>query len=166
MLNERIETAFNEQIAAELYSAYIYLSMAAYCEDENLGGFAHWLQLQADEEVDHAMRLFNFILERGGQVELLPIDKPPKDFNSPLDVFEKALDHERKITGKIENLYQLALEEEDYAAQVFLQWFIDEQVEEEASAEEIVEKLKMVGDKKHVLLSIDRDLGQREVDEE
>ncbi|MFP4588703.1 MAG: ferritin [Candidatus Bipolaricaulota bacterium] len=166
MLNERIETAFNEQIAAELYSAYIYLSMAAYCEDENLGGFAHWLQLQADEEVDHAMRLFNFILERGGQVELLPIDKPPKDFNSPLDVFEKALDHERKITGKIENLYQLALEEEDYAAQVFLQWFIDEQVEEEASAEEIVEKLKMVGDKKHVLLSIDRDLGQRGVDEE
>ncbi len=162
MLNEKVEKALNDQIRAELYSAYMYLTIAAYFEHINLGGHAHWMKLQSQEETEHAMRIYSFVNETGGRVALKAIEKPPADYDSPLDVFEKTYQHEQKVTRLINELYQLAIDEKDYATQVMLQWFIDEQVEEEASAEEILEKLKMIGDKKHALLMLDRELGQRE----
>lgn len=162
MLKEKVEEALNDQIQAELYSAYMYLAMAAYFEHINLPGHAHWMKLQSQEETEHAMRIYSFVSETGGRVTLKAIEKPPADFDSPLDVFEKTYQHEQKVTRLINELYQLAIEEKDYATQVMLQWFIDEQVEEEASAEEILEKLRMIEDKKHALLMLDRELGQRE----
>jgi ferritin len=161
MLQKKVQDAMNEQIRAELYSAYLYLSMSAYCESISLPGFAHWLRLQAQEEVEHAMKFFGFVNERGGRVVLLPIDQPPAEFRSPVDVFERTLEHEQKVTGLINDLYALAVEERDYASQVFLQWFVDEQVEEEAVATEILEMLRRVGDKGHALVMMDRQLAQR-----
>lgn len=162
MLGESMQNALNNQLQAELYSAYIYLAMSAHCEDENFTGAAQWLKVQADEEVGHAMRFFNFVQERGGRVELKQIEKPPKEFKSLTDVFQKALEHERKITSRINELYEMAVSKEDYPTQVFLQWFVEEQVEEESSAEQIVDKLKMVGDDKMALLQVDRELGSRQ----
>ena len=162
MLKEKIQTAMNEQIKHELYSAYLYLSMAAYSESVALPGFAHWLQLQAQEEVEHAMKFYHFINERGGRVTLMAIEQPPAEFESPLDIFEMTLEHEQKVTALINGLYKLALEEDDYASQVFLQWFVEEQVEEEATATEILDMLKMAGDKGQALLMMDRQLGQRQ----
>jgi ferritin len=161
MLNQSLQDAMNEQIKNELYSAYFYLAMAAYFESKNFGGFARWMELQAQEEQSHAMKLYGFINERGGRVELQAIDQPPLDFESPLDVFEKVLAHEELVTSLINDLYALALAENDYASQAFLQWFVTEQVEEEANATKIVEQLKLVGDKGHALLMMDRALGQR-----
>ncbi|MBC8264607.1 MAG: ferritin [Anaerolineales bacterium] len=164
MSNKTVQDAMNEQIKNELYSAYIYLSMSAYFEDTNLPGFAHWMRLQAQEEEEHAMKFFHFINERGGRVVLQAIDQPPIEFESPLDVFERTLEHEQKVTGMIHQLYALAVQEQDYASQVFLQWFVTEQVEEEASATQIVETLKLIGDKRHALLMLDRELGSRGAD--
>jgi ferritin len=164
MLNKSMQDAMNEQIKNELYSAYIYLSMSAYFEDTNLPGFAHWMRVQAQEEQGHAMKFFHFINERGGRVVLQAIDQPPIEFESPLNVFERTLEHEQKVTGLIHQLYALAVQEQDYASQVFLQWFVAEQVEEEASATQIVETLKMIGDKRHALLMLDRELGGRGAD--
>ena len=161
MLNQSLQDAMNEQIKNELYSAYFYLAMAAYFESKNFAGFARWMELQAQEEQSHAMKLYGFINERGGRVELKAIDQPPLDFESPLDVFEKVLAHEQLVTSLINDLYALALTENDYASQAFLQWFVTEQVEEEANATLIVEQLKLVGDKGHALLMMDRALGQR-----
>ena len=161
MFSQKIRDAMNDQIQRELESAYIYLSMAAYFESSNLAGFAHWMKAQAQEEQTHAMKFFDFIYDRGGRVMLQAIPQPPADFVSPLDVFEKALAHEQKITGHINDLYALAVQEKDYASQTFLQWFVDEQVEEEKSAGEIVETLKMVGDKGQALYMLDRQLAQR-----
>jgi len=161
MFSEKIEKAMNDQIQRELESAYIYLSMAAYFESINLPGAAHWMRIQTQEEEEHAMKFFNFIYDRGGRVMLQAIPQPPVEFASPLDVFEKALAHEKKVTGHINDLYALAVQEKDYASQTFLQWFIDEQVEEEKSAGDIVETLKMVGDKGQALFMVDRQLGQR-----
>jgi ferritin len=152
MLSNRLQDAMNEQIKNELYSAYLYLSMSAYCDAANLPGFAHWMQMQ------------EFIYERGGRVVLQAIDQPPVEFQSPLAVFEQTLGHEQKVTAMINDLYTLAVEEKDYASQAFLQWFVTEQVEEEASATQIVETLKMIGDKGHALLMLDRELGRRGAD--
>jgi ferritin len=161
MLSKTLQEAMNEQIKNELYSAYLYLSMSAYCEAANLPGFAHWMRLQAQEEEIHAMKLFDFIHERGGRVVLQAIDQPPAEFQSPLDVFKETLEHEQKVTALINNLYTLAVQEKDYASQAFLQWFVTEQVEEEASASQVLETLKMIGDQSHALLMLDRELGGR-----
>ena len=161
MISEKMEEALNEQINAELWSAYMYLSMSAYFESENLGGFANWMRVQADEEVEHAMRFYNYVNEVGGRVELKPIDEVPTDWDSPLDAFQETLEHEKKVTSLINDLVDLADEENDHATYSMLQWFVDEQVEEEDSAGEIVEKLEFVGDSANGLLSLDRQLGER-----
>jgi ferritin len=156
-----MQNAINEQIKDELYSAYLYLSMAAYFEAASLPGFASWMRMQSQEEVDHAMKFFDFVNERGGRVELQAIEQPTVEFESPLAVFEATYEHEQKVTGLIHNLYALAVEEKDYAAQVMLHWFIDEQVEEEATASQIVDLLERIGDKDQGLIMIDRELGRR-----
>ncbi|RME80811.1 MAG: ferritin [Caldilineae bacterium] len=166
MLSKKLQDAINEQINAELYSAYVYLSMAAYFEDQNLPGFAHWMRLQHDEEQVHAMKLFDFLVDRGARVVLKAIDAPPVEFESPLQVFEAALEHERKVTGLINDLYGLALEEGDYPTQVLLQWFISEQVEEEKSADDIVQQLRLVGDYPPGLLMLDREMAARQPESE
>jgi len=162
MLSEKMEEALNEQLVAEFYSAYLYLSMAAYCEAEGLEGFARWLTFQAQEEQAHGMKFFDFINERGGRVELGEIEKPPTEFDSVLDVFERTLEHEKKVTAGIHELYELSQKEEDYPTQVFLEWFVEEQVEEEDSAQKIVDKLRMVEGKSHALLSLDKEMGSRQ----
>jgi ferritin len=160
-MKERVEKAFNHQINEELFSSYVYLAMAAHFEAMNLEGFASWMKHQAQEEVEHAMRLFTHITRRGGRVVLKAIGEPPVDFGSPLEAFQKALAHEQHITGTINSLYEIAMEEKDYPAQLELQWFIDEQVEEEENAGGVVELLKMAGDNKGALLMLDRELGKR-----
>ncbi|MBC7233665.1 MAG: ferritin [Chloroflexi bacterium] len=161
MLSKKLQDALNEQIKNELYSGYLYLAMSAYFEANNLPGFAHWMRVQAAEEQDHALKFFDFIVDRGGRVVLQAIDQPPVEFSSPLAVFETTLQHEQKVTGLINALYELAVAENDYPAQVMLQWFINEQVEEEKNATQIVETLKMIGEKGQALIMLDRELGQR-----
>jgi ferritin len=161
MLSDKLQGAFNEQINAELYSAYLYLSMAAYFESINFEGFAHWMRRQAAEEQEHAMKFFDFIYDRGGRVELRGIDGPPVRFESPLDVFSKTYAHEQKVTGLINNLYALAAEEQDYASQGFLQWYVNEQVEEEKTTSGILETLKMISEKVSAMIMLDRELGKR-----
>jgi ferritin len=165
MLSMRLQEALNDQIAHEIDSAYIYLSMVAYFEAENLKGCAHWMRLQRLEELEHAMKIFDFVIDRGGRVELHALKKPPTQYKSPLDVFQKALAHERSITGLIHKLYGLAVKENDYPTQVMLHWFIDEQVEEERIATEVVEQLKLIGDSGVGLLVLDRKLGERKAEE-
>src|SRR5215203_264239 len=129
-----VQDAINNQINKELFSAYVYLSMSGYCESINLPGFAHWMRMQAQEEVSHGMRLFDYVNNRGGRVELQAIEKPPTDFQSPLALMQGTLEHEQRVTAMIEKLYELAAKENDYATQAELQWFIIEQVEEEKNA--------------------------------
>ena len=160
-LGKNMQDAFNEQIREELASAYIYLAMAAYFEDQNLPGFAHWMVAQSQEEVEHAMKFYGHVNERGGRVLLQAIPEPPAEFVGPLDAFQKALEHERYISSRIIDLYKLAEKEGEYASLTLLQWFVDEQVEEEDSATEIVEMLKRVGEKGHALIMLDRKLAQR-----
>jgi len=164
MLDEKVLNALNDQINMEMSSAYLYLAMAAALEDQNLPGFAQWMKLQYQEEVSHAMRLFDYVADRGGRIMLGAIDKPPVEFGSPTETFQKVLDHERKVTASIHKLYELAGEQKDYATQIQLQWFIDEQVEEEKTAEEILNQLKMVGAKPHLVFMLDRKLGERQAD--
>src|SRR5918998_1328576 len=166
LLGKAIEEAMNEQIKNELFSAYQYLSMAAYCESENLPGFAQWMRAQSQEETGHAIKFYDFILERNGRVVLRAIDGPVVEFGSPLEVFEQALEHEKKVTAMINDLYGLAVRMNDYASQTFLQWFVTEQVEEEKNAGDVVETLKMVGDKSEALFLLDRELGQRRMEEQ
>jgi ferritin len=161
MLNEKVLKALNDQINMEISSAYLYLAMAAAFEDQNLSGFAHWMKLQYQEELGHGMRLFNHVADRGGRVTLGAIDKPPADFGTPTETFQKVLDHERKVTASIHNLYGIAQEQKDYATQSQLHWFIDEQVEEEKTAEEILGQLKVVGTHPHLVLMLDRKLAER-----
>jgi len=142
MINSKIEKAINEQINAEMYSSYLYLSMAAYFESINRSGFAHWMETQAQEEMKHAMKCYKYIYEKGGRVTLAAIDSPPTEWKSPLDAFESAYNHELKVTGLIHDLVNLARAEKDIATENFLMWYVEEQVEEEASADEIVQKLK------------------------
>ena len=161
MLKKAVETALNNQVQMELESAYIYLAMAAYLEEENLPGFGHWMRLQWQEETAHAMKIFEFIQDRGGKVALKSIAKPPASFKGPLDVMKKTLKHEQKVTASITKLYELALKEKDYPAQILLQWFIDEQTEEEKNAGDIIAQLEMVGDSGAGLVMVDRQLATR-----
>ncbi|GAB4532095.1 MAG: ferritin [Anaerolineae bacterium] len=161
MLSKTLENAINDQIKNELYSAYLYLSMSAYFEAHNLPGAARWMRLQSQEETSHAMRLFDYMNDRGNHVVLQAIDQPPSEFESMLDIFQKALEHERKVTGMINHIYDLAVKENDYPTQVEMQWFVTEQVEEEKSASDIVEQLKMIGEHGPSLIMLDRALGAR-----
>ncbi len=161
MISDVLVDEINEQIKFEMYSAYMYLAMSAWCAERNLSGFAHWMNMQAQEEVDHAMRFFNFLLERGGRVELQALDAPPVDYGTPLAIMEQSLEHEKFVSSRIHHLYKLAVEEGDYPAQVMLQWFVSEQVEEEASIDEIVERMKMFGSDGAALLMVDTQLAAR-----
>jgi len=161
MLDEKIQIALNQQLNAELYSSYLYLSMSAYFQSVNLSGFANWMRIQAQEELVHAMKFYDFINERGSRVMLQPVEGPPAEWSSPLDAFENAYRHEQKVTGLINDLVNLAVKERDHATNIFLQWFVTEQVEEEASADEVVQKLKLMGDAKGGLFMLDREMGQR-----
>ena len=161
MISPTIQNAINDQIKHEFFSSYLYLSMSAYFETLSLPGFASWMRVQSQEEHEHAMKFFDFLNDRGGSVELQALDQPVGEFQSPLDVFEQALEHERKVTALIHRLYELALKENDYATQTLLQWFITEQVEEEKTAREIVAKFRMVGSDPASLLDLDRELGAR-----
>ena len=160
-MNKKVYKVFNEQVQAELYSAYMYLAMSMYLEDKNFKGMAHWLKVQYEEERAHAFRLAKFMQERGVKPELLPIDAPPAEYGTPLEVFTKALEHEQYVTSRIHSMYELAVKEKDYAAMTHLHWFIDEQVEEEDQTREIVDKLTMVGDNMNGLFVIDGQLGAR-----
>lgn len=157
----KVHDALNEQIRNEFYAAYLYLGMVAYFDERHLDGFAHWMRMQNAEEIAHAMKLFEHLTDIGGRVVLQAIDEPPSDFKSPLDVMQRALDHERHVTAKIHELYALAVEERDYATQVLLQWFVTEQVEEEKSVGDIVGRLELVGDSPEALLLIDQELAGR-----
>ena len=161
MIGKPMQDAMNEQINKELFSSYLYLSMAAYFEDKNLPGFAHWMRVQADEEREHAMKFYDFILERGGKVLLKGIDAPKTEWSSNLEVAEEVAAHEAKVTASIYALYELALKEKDYPAQVMLQWFISEQVEEEKNAGEIVANLKMIEERGTAVLMLDHRLAKR-----
>lgn len=162
MLGKKMQDLMNNQIQAELYSAQLYLAMSVYCETENFKGIARWLKVQYEEETSHGMKFLHHIVERGGEVELKAIDAPPVKYGSMLALFEAVLAHEKKVTALINNLYEVALKEKDYASQIFLQWFITEQVEEEANASEIVAQLKMIGDKSvGGLFQLDHALGHR-----
>ena len=161
MFTKKMQKAMNDQIHHELESAYIYLAMAAYFESENFPGFAHWMKMQFDEEMLHAFRFYDYIHSRGEKVILQAIEEPPAEFDSPLDAFETSLGHEKKTTNDIHNLYAVAIEEKDYPSLSFLQWFIDEQVEEEEHVGEVVENVKRVSGVDHAMLMLDRELGQR-----
>ncbi|HSG81978.1 MAG TPA: ferritin [Gemmatimonadota bacterium] len=163
MLSKKIEEALNAQINAELYSAYIYLAMSAYFESKDLPGMAAWMRAQNDEEVAHAMKIFTYIIDRGGRVTLDAIDKPQAEWASPLAVFENAYKHEQHVTSLIHKLVALTIAEDDYATKNMLDWFVDEQVEEEAAAAAIVAKLKMIGDHVPALIMLDKELGSRQV---
>lgn len=160
-IDKELEKAINEQINAELYSAYLYLSMAAYFENTNLKGFANWMSVQAKEELEHALKFYSFLNERGGRVILLEVKKPETEWDSPLAVFEHIYEHEKGVTERIYNLVDLATSKKDHATKSMLNWFVDEQVEEEALANEIVEILKRVKDSPNALFMLDSKLGAR-----
>ena len=161
MLPKKIESAFNDQIRDELQSAYLYLAMAADCEKQSLPGCASWLRTQWEEEIAHAMRFYNFIIDRDGTVELKALDPPGVSYGSPLAVFEKALENERQVTAAINNLYDLVQKERDFPSQPLLDWFVTEQIEEEATVGQIVDDLRRVGDQGEGLFLLDKELGRR-----
>ncbi len=161
MLSKALVDEINEQIMHEQYSSHLYLAMAAWCETQNFEGFAAWLKVQANEEHEHAMKFFEYLLERGAHPVVKAIPAPPVDFKSPLDIFSQTYEHEQKVTARINHLYALALKENDYASQVFLQWFINEQVEEEKNASHIEAVLKKIGDHTGGLFQLDHQLGKR-----
>lgn len=161
-MDKKLQDAVNGQIKNELYSAYLYLSMAAYFDSTDLDGFAHWMKLQAKEEYAHAMKLYEHLNDRGAKIILRAIDQPPVDFSSPLNIFEETLKHEKKVTKMIKNLHALAAKLNDNAAVTMLQWFINEQVEEEKTAASIVDMLKRIKDGPQALLMLDNKLGKRE----
>jgi ferritin len=161
MLKKSLLDALNQQINHEMYSGYFYMSMATYCESINLKGAASWLKNQSKEEWAHAMKLYDYVTDAGEKVALEAIAKPPSEFKSLLNIFETVLEHEKKVTAGINKLYELSLKENDYATQIYLQWFVTEQVEEEKNASEIIAQLKMVGDHPVSLLMMDRQLGSR-----
>jgi ferritin len=166
MINERVLEAMNKQINAELHSAYLYLAMAAFLDGINFSGMASWMQVQAREEVGHAMKFYRHIVDRGGNVKLSSIEGPRGEWESTSHVFEDAYAHECKISALIHGLLELAQAEKDYAALPLLQWFVSEQIEEEADACNIVHRLKLIGDSKNALFMLDRDLGERKAESE
>jgi ferritin len=161
MLSQKLQDAFNAQINKELYSEYLYLSMAAYCYTLDLDGFANYFMVQTQEEHFHAMKMFNFVNERGGKIVLKQIDGPEVDFKSPVEVFSKTYEHEQFVTKSINELMDVAIKENDHAAASFLKWFIDEQVEEEATVSKILSKLKLIGGEGQGLLMLDTELAAR-----
>ncbi len=161
MLKKKILKSLNEQINAEMFSSYLYLSMEAYFQSISLKGFAAWMRVQAQEEMMHGMKFYDFVNERGGKVTLEAIAKPETTWATPLAAFEAVLKHEEHVTSLINNLVDLAISEKDHASNNFLQWFVAEQVEEEASANEVVEKLKLIQDNPSGLFMVDAELGKR-----
>ena len=161
MLSNKMTKELNKQINAEFWSAYLYLSMTAYFEGKNLPGFAKWMSIQYQEETTHALKLFKYVYERGAKVELQSIDSVKTIWKDEIEIFQDTLEHERKVTALINNLVNIAIEEKDHATNNMLQWFVSEQVEEEASVEEILDQLKMLEGNKHGLLMLDRELKQR-----
>ena len=161
MISAKLQKAINNQVQAEMYSANLYLSMSGYCMSQNLKGFSNWLRVQYQEETEHALKLLDYLLERGGEVELQAIEAPPTEFGKPVEVFEKVLAHEEHVTSLINKLYEVAVEEKDVAAQIYLQWFVTEQVEEEASAGDILAQLRMIGDKTGGIFFLDKELAAR-----
>lgn len=161
MLTKSVEAALNEQMATEFHAAHVYLSMAAYLESESMIGFAKWMRMQHEEELVHAKRLFDFILNNGGRVRLQGIAEPPSEFQSPLQIMQQSLANERKVTVSINKLYALAVKENDYPTQVEMQWFINEQSEEERTVGDNVARLKLAGDNGAALLMLDAELGAR-----
>jgi ferritin len=161
MIKPKVLEVMNEQIKHELESYYVYLSMAAYFHDQNLDGMAHWMRAQAHEEMEHAMKFFDHIIDRGGQVKLLDLKQEKTDWSSPLEAFEDAYAHEQFITDKINTIMDVVRQERDYAAEPMLSWFVDEQIEEEASTSKVVEELKRSEGSRGGLFMIDRELGGR-----
>jgi ferritin len=161
MIDPKVLDSLNEQVKHELYSAYFYLAMSAYSETANLPGFAAWLRVQATEEQGHALKIYDYILDRGGKVTLQALAQPPADFASPLDIFEKVYAHEQKVTGLINHLYEVATAQKDVATQIFLQWFITEQIEEEKNASQILDMLQKIGPSVGSLYQLDHNLGKR-----
>ncbi len=160
-MNTRVEKALNEQIHAEFFSFYLYLSVSAYFKTIHLDGFANWMGVQAQEELGHAMKLFDFLIERGGQVHLMALDAPERSWPSPSAAFEAVLDHEKYITDRINSLVNVSTEEKDHATTVMLHWYVAEQVEEVATADTLANQVKMVEDSSHGLLMLDRELAGR-----
>ncbi|MBR5304429.1 MAG: ferritin [Candidatus Gastranaerophilales bacterium] len=161
MISEKMQAAFCDQINKELYSEYLYLSMKAYFLNLNLNGFATWMDVQVQEEHAHAMGMFDYVIERGGSVELMAIDKPETNWNSPLEVFKAVLSHEEYVTSRINALMDVAEETKDRAATIFLNWYLKEQVEEEANVGGVLAQLEMIGDDKSGLFALDKELGGR-----
>jgi len=161
MIKEKMLNALNEQINAEQYSSLLYLSMSAYCSNKGLPGFANWMYIQYQEEMTHANKFFNYINERGGRVRLKAIEQMPTDFDGVIDVFEKTKIHEQHVTGLINNLIDVAIEERDHACQSFLKWFVDEQVKEEANVQEILDTLKLINGQGNGIFMLDREMRQR-----
>jgi ferritin len=161
MLKDKIEKALNVQMNFEISSSYLYLSMAAYFESENFNGFANWMKVQSAEEYGHAMKIYSYINQRSGRIILAKIDTPKSEWKNTSEVFSETLKHERNVTGAIDKLVDLAIAEKDHATNAFLQWFVTEQVEEEATVIGIIDKLKLVGDNKNGLFLLDREMGMR-----
>ncbi|KAL1110023.1 hypothetical protein AAG570_014177 [Ranatra chinensis] len=161
MANSKMLDALNEQIKHEYFSSYMYLSMSAYFADMGLSGFARWMRMQSEEELLHANKMYDYVIARGGKVTLFAIDMPPAEWESPLAVFKFGLEHEQFVTGRINDLMDMALSVKDHAAHTFLQWFVTEQVEEEESFNDIINNLKLVKGEGQGLLLLDRELGAR-----
>jgi ferritin len=161
MISDKMQRALNEQLNLELYSAYVYASMAAHFEYKNLHGIANWFEVQVKEELGHSAKFYKYINDQGAPVALAAIAQPPTEFKSPVAAFEESLNHERKVTQSINNLMGQAVSESDYATVAFLQWFVTEQVEEESSVDDILQKLKLVGEDPRGLFMIDRQLAMR-----
>ena len=161
MLNKNVEKALNEQINREMYSAYLYMAMSSSCTQKGLKGFANWFMVQYHEEMLHAMKLYEYVHLHGGQVTFKALAQPPADFDSPLDMFKKTLEHERFITQSINELMEVAIKSKDHATQIFLQWYVTEQVEEESNDNDIIGQLTVVGKDAQGLLLLDRELGAR-----
>jgi ferritin len=161
MISKKMQDAFNDQIAAEFFSAHLYLSMQAYLESADLPGFANWMRIQYQEEVFHGLKMFDYVIDRDGRAQVKAWNAPEFEWKGPQDVFEAVYKHEQKVTSLIHNLVEIAQSEKDHATQIFLEWFVTEQVEEEASARAIIQQLKMIGDSRAALFQLDRELGQR-----
>jgi len=161
MLKEKMLDALNEQINAEQYSALLYLSMSAWFQDKGLPGFANWMYVQYQEELTHANKFFNYVNERSGKVVLKAIDQMPTEWSGIIEIFEATLQHEQHVTALIDNLLDIAIEQKDHAAQSFLQWFVDEQVEEEANVKEILDTLKLINGQGNGIFMLDREMRSR-----
>jgi ferritin len=161
MISANMVDALNSQIKHELYSGHLYLAMSAYCDRQNLKGFAHWLRIQADEERTHAMKFYDYLLQLAATVKLEAIEQPPVDYGTPKQMMQQVLDHERKVTGLIHGLYEKATAEKDYRTQIMLQWFVNEQIEEEEQAAEILTRIEQVEERMSAILWIDKELKKR-----